>query len=178
MKFPPPRQLELTDDVSEFDCGVDSLNNWLRGFAKKAQKSNALNTFVICQGETNKVIAYYAIKPGDVQPKEAPDSVIKGASRVQPIGIALIARLAVDRNHQNKELGTDLLCHAVLTIYKAIDILGGRAIMVHALNDRAADFYKRHGFEEFPTGEKTLFLTIEEVKASILAATSGNSETA
>jgi len=47
-----------------------------------------------------------------------------------------------------------------------------RGIVVHAIDDEAADFYRKHGFLDCPLGERALILPIEIARALISQAAS------
>jgi hypothetical protein len=51
----------------------------------------------------------------------------------------------------------------LLRITKASDVVGARAVIVHAVDQESVPFYARYGFRSFPTNNQTLFLTIDEI---------------
>jgi GNAT superfamily N-acetyltransferase len=76
-------------------------------------------------------------------------------------------RLAVDKNHQGQGLGRALLRDALLRVTKASELVGARAVLVHAIDQEAVPFYARYGFRSFPVGNQTLYLPIEEIIHSL-----------
>lgn len=84
-----------------------------------------------------------------------------------PTPVVIIGRLAVDKAFQGKGLGRGLLKDALLRITKASEMVGARAVVVHAVDQEAVPFYARYGFRSFPIGNQTLFLTIEEIVRSL-----------
>lgn len=54
-----------------------------------------------------------------------------------------------------------------MRILGAADEIGGRAVLVHAKDDRAKEFYKKFGFETLPIDPFHLFLLIKDVKRTI-----------
>ncbi len=161
--------LKKTDDVTRFDCGKPSLDRWLKQFALQNQRADATRVYVCCLQGTNRVIAYYAIKPGQLSVEEATERVKKGLGNY-PIGVAVLARLAVDLSVQGRGLGKALLKHALLRINEAIEILSGRAVVVHALDDEAMKFYARYGFESSPIDSETMMLLVKDMRASLAQA--------
>jgi predicted N-acetyltransferase YhbS len=83
-----------------------------------------------------------------------------------PVPALLLARLAVDRAWHGKGLGADLLSDAVSRAIGAAEIIGVRAILVHAISDQAKTFYEKHGFRSSPIEPMTLMVTIDEARRS------------
>ena len=151
-------------DVSHFDCGKHvSLSDWLRRFALANQRSDASRTFVVHRN--NAVVGYYSIAAGSVSKEEAPGRIGKGLPN-QPIPVVLIGRLAIDRREQGAGLGAALLKDALARIVRAADSLAIRAVLVHAIDEDAARFYKRFGFEESPTHPLHLLLLMKDLRNS------------
>jgi GNAT superfamily N-acetyltransferase len=84
-----------------------------------------------------------------------------------PIPVILLARLAVDRGEQGCGLGSALLKDAFHRIASAAEIVGARAILVHAIDAEAKAFYQHFNFEEFPAGTLHLMLSLKDVRAAI-----------
>jgi predicted N-acetyltransferase YhbS len=77
-----------------------------------------------------------------------------------PVPVALLGRLAVDRTWHGKGLGPDLTRDAILRVLGAADIIGLRAILVPAISDEARRFYERCGFSSSPVDPMTLMMTV------------------
>lgn len=82
-----------------------------------------------------------------------------------PIPVMVLARLAVDRKAQGLHLGAALLQDAVNRAVAVSHNAGVRALLVHALHERAKQFYEHHGFQPSPTHSMTLMLRLSDVKA-------------
>lgn len=82
-----------------------------------------------------------------------------------PIPVLVLARLAVDLRAQGIQLGAALLQDAVLRAIAVSQNTGVRALLVHALHERAKQFYAHHGFIESPLHPMTLMLRLSTVKA-------------
>jgi GNAT superfamily N-acetyltransferase len=117
IEISPPAILSRDHDLTEFDCGNLPLNNWLKRFAWQNQKANAANTFVVCVG--NRVIGFYSLAVGAVEPIEAPQRLKKGLAR-HPIPIMVLARLAVHKEYQGLKIGSDLLKDAIVRTLKVL----------------------------------------------------------
>jgi predicted GNAT family N-acyltransferase len=75
-----------------------------------------------------------------------------------PVPIALLGRLAVDKQYQGQRLGHVLLADAVQRIEQASEVLAVYAIVVEALNPSVAEFYQSFGFIPFTENPLKLFL--------------------
>jgi predicted N-acetyltransferase YhbS len=156
-----PVPLEARHDVSAFDCGVPSLNNYLRKFALANQRSQAARTYVATRGR--RVVGYYTLAAGSARRDIAPARVAKGLA-AHPVPVILLARLAVDGGEKGKGLGAGLLRDALLRAIQAADIVGCRAVTVHAKDDCAKAFYQRFGFEPSMSEPFHLFLLMKDIK--------------
>mgnify|MGYP000871682102 CR=1 FL=1 len=160
MSFSAPELLTAAHDVSRFDCGTPALNTWLQKHALANQDSRAARTFVVCSGK--RVVGYYALAAGSVVHAEATGRVRRNMP--EPIPMALLGRLAVDKSAQGFGIGAGLLKDALLRVLQASDLLGIRGIMVDALDDTAKRFYERHGFRPSVALPLKLMITLREVE--------------
>lgn len=144
--------------LDPFDCGNDSLNDWLCRRAMKNQQINASRTFVICLHGTMRVVGYYSVATGSVCHSDLGRSLRHNMP--DPVPVVLLGRLAVDVCTQGHHFGKWLLNDAVRRISGLSDQVGIKAVMVHALNEQAKDFYKYFGFVQSPVAENTLFYKI------------------
>lgn len=156
--------LAANHDVSEFDCGKhSSLNQWLKRFAAMNQASGDTRTYVVHR--ESRVVGYYSLAPGGISRKEATARAAKSAP--EPIPIVLLARLAVDAREQGQGLGPALLKNALLRAYAGAEIIGGRAILVHAIDAEAAGFYRKYGFESCPGLDLHLMMLMKDIRMSL-----------
>ena len=163
-----PALLAASHDISAFSSGTLVLDVWLRKRAFPNQGSGASRTYVIVDGV--RVIGYYALAAGSVAATEAPGKVRRNMP--DPVPVMILGRLAIDAAWQGKGLGTDLLRDAVLRTMQAAEIAGIRALLVHALDDRAAKFYERAGFVASPVRALTYFLVLHVNSPAIPAMVS------
>lgn len=155
-------------DVSRFDCGGhESLNDWLKRFALPNLKNESARTYVVHRKQS--VVGYYSISTGSVSVEEAPARISKGLAR-HPIPVILLARLAVDRHEQGTGLGKGLLKDALQRIAQAADIVGARAVLVHAIDEPAKQFYLHFGFEPSPIHDLQLMLLMKDLRSSLPGA--------
>jgi len=157
-------KLRRDHQISRFDCGNAILNTWLHKYAWTNQQSDSARTYVALDGE--RVAGYYALTTGSVQKRETPDRVAKGLAN-HPIGIVLLARLAVDVSQQGQGLGKALLFDALTRIEEAADIVAVRAVMVHAIDETARKFYQHFEFEESPADPFQLLLLLKDIRKAL-----------
>lgn len=164
---PPLSPVELlasNHDVGQFDCGKHiSLTDWLKRFARMNQASGDTRTYVVHRNL--RVVGYYSLAPGSVSRKEA--TVRASKSAPESIPSVLLARLALDKAEQGQGLGSALLKDALQRAYAGAEIIGGRAVLVHAIDAEAAAFYRKYGFETCPGLELHLMLLMKDLRASL-----------
>ncbi len=157
--------LSATHDLSQFDCGAhESLNLWPRKHALQNQAGDSARTYVVHRASI--VVGYYAISTGSISREEATLRVAQGLAR-HPVPVALLARLAVDEREQGAGLGRALLKDALIRIERAADILGIRAVLVHAIDENAHAFYERFDFESCPGDELHLMLLMKDLRKAL-----------
>ena len=151
-------------DVSQFDCGEHpSLTDWLKRFARMNQAAGDTRTYVVHRDQ--RVVGYYSLAPGSISRKKATVRASKAAP--EPIPIVLLARLAVDKEEQGRGLGAALLKDALQRAYAGAKIIGGRAVLVHAIDAEAATFYRKYGFEPCPGLALHLLLLMKDLRSTL-----------
>ena len=83
-----------------------------------------------------------------------------------PIGVMLIARLAVDTRYQGTGLGSRLLAEAVRLAATAAATAAALLVVVDAIDDRAAASYRRWGFIDTPEYPMRLNRKMSDISAS------------
>jgi GNAT superfamily N-acetyltransferase len=162
-RFSRPEKLSPNRDLSHFQCGEPTLDDWLRRRALQNEESGASRTYVLCVG--NRVVGYYALAVGAVAHAEAPGRVRRNMP--DPVPVMIIGRLAVDQTIQGQSIGPALLRDAVLRTIQAAEIAGIRAILVHAISERAKRFYEKWGFIPSPIDPMTLMITVTEARKAL-----------
>jgi GNAT superfamily N-acetyltransferase len=157
-----PQIVKLRRDhaVDSFDCAVEPLNTYLKRFALPNQTAGGAQTYVAELGK--KIAGYYSLAAAQVEYADAPAHLRKGMAR-HPLSVILLARLAVDHTWQGKGLGAALLADALRRIHAAADIVGVRAVIVHAKDEGARRFYEHFDFDPSPVDPLLLFLPIKEI---------------
>ncbi|HET7416413.1 MAG TPA: GNAT family N-acetyltransferase [Solirubrobacterales bacterium] len=164
MAFSRPEPIRGKHDAEGFTCGERALDDWLHRHARHAEAAGTARTFVTMDGE--RLVGYYALTLGQVQPGDATERLLKGQPSKRPVPVLLLARLAVDRHYQGQRVGTSLLQDALLRCAAAAEIVGGRAVVAHA-NEHASTFYDRFGFEASPTDPLHRILLMKDLRRFI-----------
>lgn len=162
------RKLTASDSTDGFHCGQAPLDDYIRRFAFTNQQVNSAQTYVCCL--SGKVIGFYSLAVGSVEPQNAAPRVIRGMAR-HAVPVMILARLAVDVGHQKKGLGQALLKDALLRTAQAAEIAGIRALLVHAKDEAARQWYMNWEFEPSATDPFHLFLLLKDLKAALVGTT-------
>ncbi len=144
----PLRPVELFSgrhELGRFDSGVPELDRWLRTPAEVAHAAGTAATYVLCRGD--EVVGYYAVAMSSVIHEAAPSRLRRGMP--DPVPVVLLARLAIDRSEQGRHLGGHLLVDALRRCVRGGRELGARAMVVDAMDERAAAFYRHFDFHDF-----------------------------
>jgi GNAT superfamily N-acetyltransferase len=158
-------KLNSTHVVKTFKSGKHSLDLFLRRHALKNQEADSSQTYVVHRN--GPVAGYYSLTVASVDRQDCPPVIADEMPPGYPIPVVLLARLAVDRKEQGRGLGAALLKDAFYRIASAAEIVGARAVLVHAIDSEAKSFYERFNFDEFPAGALHLMLSMKEVRAAI-----------
>jgi GNAT superfamily N-acetyltransferase len=151
--------------VTGFSCGNELLDRWLIRYAGQGQRRDAARTFVLAIDDLD-VYGYYTLLAGQLDHHQATVEASKGLSRHFPIPVAILARLAIDSRHQRSGLGAALLDDALVRVAGASEHVAIRAVVVHAVDENAAAFYVRFGFQALSATPRTLMVTLAALRAS------------
>ena len=157
MKLNAPQPLTADHQLNTFKCGETSLDEWLKRRALLNQASGASRTFVVLD-DNHTVMGYYALAAGAVHHQDATRSIRQNMP--DPLPVMVLARLAVDLRTQGMQLGAGLLKDAVERSLAVAQNAGVRALLVHALHERAKQFYLYFGFQASPVHPLTLMLRL------------------
>lgn len=161
-----PQALDANHALEGFDCGKPGLNNWLLRHALQAQASGSARTFVATEGD--RVAGYFSLTVGQVDTLEAPERIRKGMGSC-PIPVVILARLAVSLQDQGKGVGIGLLQEAIRRTAAIAEQAGVRALLTHPIDEEAARFYRRFGFEPSPVREQQLLLLLKDARRMLSA---------
>lgn len=164
-----PEPLTASHDVSDFSCGKPALDRWLKTRALSNQEKGF--TAVMIVHEDHRVVGYYGLAPTAIMPSQLPRSIRTGQPPT-PVPCLLLGQLATDERWAGKGIGTGLVKHALQRCVTAASLIGGRALVVNAVDDDAAAFWLRRGFIASKDDALILFRSIPDIAASIAAAQS------
>ena len=144
-----------------FDCGEESLNEFLQKYARQNSTKGFGRTFVAVLPDQAEVLGYYTLSSGSISFEIVPETVPR-----YPIPTVHLGRLAVDLKMQGQRLGEMLLIDALERIVIVASELGIFAVELYALTEGAKRFYLKYGFVSLKDDEKHLYLPIETLKKS------------
>ena len=156
-----PIPLDNKIEVENFDSGNQNLDTWFIKHAKQAGGSGSAKTYVVFDDDTP--VAYYSLTVGQVEQSEVPKRVAQGMGNYH-IPVIILARMAVSKNYQGKNIGRGMLQDAIKRSLMVANEVGVRAIITHPIDDKAESFYKHFGFEESPLRENQLVLLLKDAK--------------
>ena len=165
-----PQPLDAGHLLDPFDCGKPALNEWLIRHARQAHASGSARTYVLVDDQ--RIAGYFSLAVGQIDSLEAPERVRKGMGNY-PIPVVILARLAVSMVDQGRGLGVGLLQDAIRRTLVVADQAGVRALLTHPIDEAAARFYLRFGFEASPAREQQLILLLKDARR-LLVPTSTN----
>lgn len=155
--------------LSKFASGVEELDSWLHRHALASQKMDTARTFLLVRGAdggAGTICGYFSLTMGSVLRAEAPPKLVRGLP-AYPVGMVLLARLAVDRSEQGKGFGALLLSEALRKAVRAGEAAAARLVVVDATDDQAAKFYAHHGFIAAPGHPLRLCRRMKDIRASM-----------
>lgn len=129
------------------------------------QSQGYTRTFVIADQHFN-VVGYHSVCAGMIHRSDVSRSV-KGSQAPNELPVAVLARLAVSKQHQGRGLGPALLKNALLSVVSAAQLVAFRAVVVHAIDDDAMSFYKKFAFQETKGMDRRLILPAKDIAASL-----------
>lgn len=159
-----PEPLNAAHDVSAFSCGKPSLDYWLQTRALSNQQKGFTAVIVVHDG--GRVVGFYGLAPTAVVPNALPRSIRTGQPP-DPVPCLLLGQLATDLGWAGRGIGTGLVKHALQRCVTAAKLVGGRALLVNAVDLDAAAFWQRRGF--LPSRDDPLILvrSIADIAASL-----------
>ena len=157
-----PEPLDERHEISEFHSGVSSIDTWLRSKARLNEAKGGARTYVVCEGE--RVVGFYSLAASSVERRRLSSRVARNMP--EPVPVILLGQLAVDARYRGLGLGSDLLVDAARRSLAVVKLIGARAVVAHALDERVKSFYAQFGFRPYSDREPLmLVLRISELKA-------------
>jgi len=161
---PQLERLDAHHDLTRLDSSNEELDDWLRRRALAAQQMDSARTFVVT--EQGRVVGYFSLTMGSVVRRDAPAKLGRGLP-AYPVGVVLLARLAVDRRQQGRGLGATLLADSLRKAVAAGEAAAARLVVVDAIDANAARFYERYGFIPAPEHPRRLYRRMKDIARSL-----------
>ncbi|MEG4442383.1 GNAT family N-acetyltransferase [Microcoleus sp. AT9_B5] len=147
-----------------FCCGQDSLDNYIRKQASQDIKKKVAIVFVLVESSNTDVIAYYTLSAYTIELADLNESFAKKLPRYPLLPATLLGRLAVDRTYQGQHLGELILIDALTKALLATAQVASLAVIAEALDEPAANFYQKYGFQKFKQNPMKLYLPMKSVE--------------
>lgn len=167
MVISAPEPIAAHHDVSDFSCGHPALDHWLKVRALSNHRKGF--TAVMVVHEEGRVVGYYGLAPAAVVPAGLPRAIRTGQPP-DPVPCLLLGQLATDARWAGRGIGTGLVKHALQRCVEAARLIGDRALMVNAVDDEAAAFWRRRGFLASKDDPLVLFRSLPDIAASLAEA--------
>jgi GNAT superfamily N-acetyltransferase len=167
-RYRPPELLTGHHELDEFECRSSEQTQWLRRYARQSASAGTTKVFVVADGESPVVVAYYAWCMAQLTTIAAPARLRRGAGRY-PQPVALLARLGVDTRHEGRGLGAGLMQDVFARLVELSDDIGCRGLLVHSESADARAFYLHliPEFEESPTDPLHLVLLMKDIRKTL-----------
>ena len=164
LSFPEP--LTAAHNISDFSCGKPALDRWLKARALSNQEKGF--TAVLVVHDDNRVVGFYGLAPTPIVPDQLPRTIRTGQPP-DPVPCLLLGQLATDEGWRGRGIGTALVKHALQRCVQASALIGGRALVVNAVDDEAAAFWVRRGFTPAKHDPLILYRSISDIAATLAA---------
>lgn len=159
--YPITEQLDQRHTRTAFSCSEPTLDTYIRQYASQDQKRRVAAVFVLAD-EDGSIKGYYTLSSLSIPTAYLSEQLQKRLPRHPYQPATLLGRLAVDTKYQGKGLGETLLMDALYRSYVSSEQVGSIAVVVDALNRRAAAFYEQYGFIAFVESDR-LFLPMQTI---------------
>ena len=160
-------KIELLDskkhERTTFDCGVESLNNYIKKTASQDLKKKVATVFVLIDEPLKEVLAYYTLSAFVIEVEELDSAISKKLLRYPRLPATMLGRLAVDLKYRQQGWGRLMLIDAVKRAYKNTEQVASIAVVVDAIDKNAVKFYQKYGFTAFMSQPLKLYLPMKVI---------------
>lgn len=147
-------------DRDGFACGEPTLDAYLHQQAAQHHRAGISTTHVLVDdSDPVRILGYYSLSAAHLLLTDLQEADRKHLPNY-PVPAIRMGRLAVSSSGQGKGHGGYLLAHAVARSLGLRKQLGVRVLLVDALHEKAARFYRAYGFREATANSHTLYLPL------------------
>ena len=165
MTFPPfayvVEPLDVQHNRSDFECGVEALDRYLKQQASQDMRRRIAAPFVLVDQDIDRIAGYYTLAATAIHLAELPPEIIKKLPKYPLVPATLLGRLAVNQRYQGQGVGSFLLIDALRRSFNSE--IASMAVVVDALDDKAHAFYKHHQFIPFQEQSQRLYLPMTTI---------------
>jgi GNAT superfamily N-acetyltransferase len=144
----PPRPLVETDNRDVFDCGRESMNQWLRRHGWSNHVAGLSRVNIICDEASGRIVGYITLSAAQIERSSLPKS--RQRNKPDPLPATLLGQLAVDKEYQGAGFANLLLMFALRTALRASRDVASWGVITHPLDDQVRGFYAQRGFQDLP----------------------------
>jgi ribosomal protein S18 acetylase RimI-like enzyme len=152
--------LDHAHDRRKFNSGSRPLDGYFRERVMQDIKRKVTACFVALSNE-GCIVGYYTLASTSVFVGDLPAELTRKLPRYPSVPAVRMGRLAVDQTFKGQGLGAALLADALMRVVRSE--IAAYALVVDAKDERAAGFYRHHGFVETAIKPLTLFLPLATV---------------
>ncbi len=157
-------------DRAAFSCGVDRIDNFLKNTAARQQDDGHTRVCVACLDSLNVVVGYFALNAHAIDASTLPELDRKKLPTHPTISAIYLSVVGVQKEHQGSGLGSYLMADAFRRAVDAAKIVGAYFLVLDALNERAANLYRKLGFVDLPGHEPRMLITMTQVRNAVIKA--------
>lgn len=156
--------LTKAHDRERFTCGNDDLDRYLKTQARQDLQRNLAQVFVLLADDQKTIKGYYTLSAGSLQLTALPAELQRKLPRYPKLPVILLGRLAIDVRFQGQKIDALLLVDALHRALRQTEEIAAMAVVVDAIDDAAAAFYKKYHFLPLPETPRTLFIEMTTIK--------------
>lgn len=147
--------------VTDFDCGLDSVNEFLKNEALQNSNDLLSRTYVVTQNKDKHVIAYITVC-SHVLNRDEEGYVINRKFRGK-IPTILIAQLGVDKDYKRRNIGKSLVQRCFSEIVEVSKYIHFYTVIVDAANDKLIPYYESQGFNMLNPDRRRLYIHVKNI---------------
>ncbi|PZV13307.1 MAG: GNAT family N-acetyltransferase [Pseudanabaena sp.] len=150
----------------DFCCGQASLDNYIRKQASQDVKRKVSTVFVLTDDVDSKfnILGYYTLSAYTVEIENLDQSFAKKMPRYPQLPSTLLGRLAIENQQKGKGFGEIMLFDALKKAIAVSKQVASLAVIAEALDENAANFYIKYGFQKFTQNPMKLYLPLKSIE--------------